>query len=212
MAIDVSAQIGAMKREVRKVQRDGRPTRVVIASRTYDAPIEDAWDAITKPEQIQRWFSPVTGDLRLGGKYQVKDNAGGTISKCDRPRELAMTWEFGGGVSWVDVSLKPERKGVTVELRHTASPDANWEEYGAGAVGIGWEIAMMTLSLHLKDPKGEGQLLPGAAQWQTSEEAKRFMRASGDAWGKADASGGGGDKKAALAAAERTKKFYCGEG
>ena len=209
MTVDIPAQIGAVKREVRKTQRDGRPTRIVIATRTLDTTVEDLWDALTNADRIPRWFAPVTGDLKLGGRYQLQDNAGGTITTCDRPRELAMTWEFGGGVSWLDVSLKPERKGARLELRHTASPDAHWEEYGAGAVGIGWELSLMGLGLHLKDPKG-GQLLAGNAQWQTTEEGKRFMRASGDAWGKAEVAGGA-DRKLAQAAAERAKKFYCGE-
>ena len=209
MSIDIPKLIGAVKREVRKSKRDGRPTRVVVASRAFDTGIEDLWDAITSAERIARWFAPITGDLKLGGRYQLQGNAGGTITKCEKPRELAATWEFGGGVSWLEVSLKPDGRGARLELRHTASPEAHWEQYGAGAVGIGWEIGLMGLDLHLKDPKG-GRLLDGGAQWQTTEEGKRFMRESGDRWGQAEVAGGG-DRKLAMAAADRTKKFYCGE-
>jgi len=28
-----------------------------------------------------RWFLPIEGDLKLGGKYQLKGNAGGTITQ-----------------------------------------------------------------------------------------------------------------------------------
>ena len=34
-------------------------------------------------------------------------NAGGEIKACDPPRHLALTWEFGGQTSWVDVQLTP---------------------------------------------------------------------------------------------------------
>ena len=209
MTVDISRTIDAVTREVRDSQRDGRSTRAVVASRAFGAKAEDVWDAITRPEQIARWFAPVTGDLKLGGRYQVQGNAGGKITQCARPRELGATWEIGGGVSWIDVSLRPERAGTQLELRHTASPEAHWEQYGAGAVGIGWDIALMGLDLHLKDPKG-GQLLAGAVQWQTTEEGKRFMRASGDRWGQAEIANGA-DRRLALAAADRTKRFYCGE-
>ena len=37
-----------------------------VSRRTYDAPIEDVWDAVTNPERISRWFLPVSGDLRAG--------------------------------------------------------------------------------------------------------------------------------------------------
>lgn len=38
-----------------------------LMRRRYDAPIDDVWDACTNPDRINRWFLPVTGDLRAGG-------------------------------------------------------------------------------------------------------------------------------------------------
>ena len=43
------------------------------------------WDACTDPERIGRWFLPVSGDLRLGGRYQLEGNAGGEILRCEPP-------------------------------------------------------------------------------------------------------------------------------
>ena len=36
-------------------------------------PVEnrDLWEALTSAERIPRWFAPVSGDLRLGGRFQV---------------------------------------------------------------------------------------------------------------------------------------------
>jgi len=47
----------------------------VLVRRAYPAPVEDVWDACTSADRIGRWFLPVTGDLRAGGKYQLEGNA-----------------------------------------------------------------------------------------------------------------------------------------
>src|SRR5262245_42211669 len=112
--------IGAVSRVVETRMKDGRPAKVVVASRDYDTSLQDVWDAITNAERIPRWFLPVTGDLRLGGRYQLQGNAGGEITRCEPPHSLAMTWEFGGDVSWLTVALS-ERTGRThLELEHVA--------------------------------------------------------------------------------------------
>src|SRR4051812_37902514 len=113
MNTDITRALGAVTRVVRDLERDGRPARAVIASRDYTTSPEDLWDACTNPERIARWFSQVSGDLRLGGKYQIKGNAGGTILHCDRPRHLGLTWEFGGQLSWVGLRFSPGERGGT---------------------------------------------------------------------------------------------------
>src|SRR5829696_5696148 len=113
MEIDVGRHLGAVQRTVGFEKRDGRDVRVVRLSRTYDAPVEDVWDACTNAERIPRWFLPISGDLRVGGRYQFEGNAGGTIERCDPPRSVEATWEFGGDVSWVQLRLIPEAEGRT---------------------------------------------------------------------------------------------------
>src|SRR5436190_19146572 len=103
MNIDVAGQVGAIVREVQSRQHEGREARVVIASRRFDTSLEDLWDALTSAERIPRWFLPISGELKLGGRYQLQGNAGGTITGCEPPRRLDLTWEFGGGVTWVSV-------------------------------------------------------------------------------------------------------------
>jgi uncharacterized protein YndB with AHSA1/START domain len=210
MSIDVPFLIGATNRQVRDVEREGRTARVVVATRTYDTSVEDLWAAITSAERIPRWFLPIEGDLRLGGKYQFKGNAGGTITRCEPPLELAATWEFGGGVSWVEVSLRPDGDGARLELKHMAYPEAHWEQFGAGAVGIGWELGLMGLGIHIANPNATEKPPEADPAWAATEEAKAFMRASGAAWGKAEIANGA-DAKSATERAERTVKFYCGE-
>ena len=82
----LSNTIGAEFREVADRQWDGKPAKAVVAARVYDTDPKDLWDALTNPERIPRWFSPVTGELKLGGRYQIQGNAGGTITRCDPPR------------------------------------------------------------------------------------------------------------------------------
>src|SRR5262245_56544437 len=110
MKIEVASVIGAVVREVRACELEGKPARAVVASRVYDTTIEDLWDAITTAERIPRWLAPVTGDLKLGGKYQIKGNAGGTIKECEPPKRFAATWEYGSTVSWLVVQLASESR------------------------------------------------------------------------------------------------------
>ena len=73
---DIADQINAVHREVVGSQSPDGEHHTVVLRRTYDAAIEDVWDACTNPERIGRWFLPVTGDLRTGGRYQLEGNAG----------------------------------------------------------------------------------------------------------------------------------------
>jgi uncharacterized protein YndB with AHSA1/START domain len=210
MKIDIAAMLGAVVREVASRQHEGRMARVVVATRTYDTGMGDLWDALTNAERIPRWFLPISGDLRLGGRYQLKGNAGGTITACEPPRQLGLTWEFGGEVSWVTVKLADDPKGGTrLELEHMAHVDPKrWDEFGPGAVGVGWDSALMGLGRHLET--GAAVDPQAAMAWMGTPEGKAFLRRSSDAW--CDASiAAGTDAAAARAAAARTTAFYTGE-
>jgi uncharacterized protein YndB with AHSA1/START domain len=212
MKIDVARQLGAMKREVRSGLHDGKPTRVVVATRSYDTTIEDMWDAITNAERIPRWFLPVSGDLRLDGHYQLKGNAGGTITRCEAPHDLALTWEFGGSTSWVIVHLSADPKGGTLfELQHInptgGDADAFWDRFGPGAVGVGWDLGLIGLGLHLAT--GAAVDSQEFAAWSASEDGKSFATRSSDDWRRASIASGT-DEAAASAAAARTTAAYTG--
>ena len=96
MNIDVKQDIGNVTREVSTRAYEGKPARVVVVSRRYDTSPADLWEAITSADRIPRWFTPITGDLKLGGRYQLQGNAGGQILICEPPRHLKVTWEYGG--------------------------------------------------------------------------------------------------------------------
>ena len=90
--IDIVHEIDAVRRQVGEAQVPAGEARSLTLSRTYEAPIDDVWDALTNPERISRWFLPISGDFRLGGNYQFEGNAGGEIVSCDRPNRLKVTW------------------------------------------------------------------------------------------------------------------------
>ena len=208
MEIDVSTAIGAVDREVVDREHAGRPARAVVATRAYPSPVAEVWDALTDPDRIPRWFLPVSGELRLGGRYQLEGNAGGEITACDPPRHLALTWEYGGEVSWVDVRLTDDGAGGTVlRLEHVAPVDPErWAEFGPGAVGVGWDLALLGLHQHLVT----GEAVDGVA-WMVSPEGRAYMRASSDAWARASVAAGTPEADARAAAA-RTSAAYAGEG
>src|SRR5687767_2985202 len=121
--IDVKEHINEVQRSVGTRVLEAGEARVMTISRVYDTDQEDLWDVVTNPERIPRWFLPVSGELREGGKYQFEGNAGGTITECERPRRVAATWEFNGGISWVEVRISPEGDGARFELEHVALVD-----------------------------------------------------------------------------------------
>ncbi len=188
--IDIVRQIEAVQREVGAGRVPAGEGKAVRLRRTYRAPIQDVWDALTTPERIGRWFLPISGVYRVGGTYQFEGNAGGEILACDRPNRLKVTWIFGdapAGSSEVEVRLTPAGDdATTLELEHTAIvPDEMWSEYGPGAVGVGWEGGLLGLELHL-----QGGSIDDPLAWQVSDEGRDFNTRASTAWGEASRAAG----------------------
>jgi uncharacterized protein YndB with AHSA1/START domain len=205
--IDVAQQINAVRRTVGTRVLEAGEARTVTVSRSFDSPVDDVWDACTNPERIGRWFLPVSGDLQLGGRYRLEGNASGTIERCDPPNGFAATWEYGGEVSWIELRLSAEPQGATrFELDHIAHvDDTRWDEYGPGAVGVGWDLGLVGLFMHLST--GETVDPEAVAAWTTSDDGRRFMTLSSAGWRDASVAAGT-DEAHARAAADRTTAFY----
>jgi uncharacterized protein YndB with AHSA1/START domain len=209
--IDVPDETGRIHREVGDGQVPAGEAKTVLLRRTYPAPIEDLWDAITDPERISRWFLPVTGDFRLGGKYQLEGNAGGEILRCEPPRLLKVSWIFGEaepGSSEVEVRLSAAGDDATVfELEHRAAVDPGfWGQFGPGAVGVGWDLGLLGLRLHLT---GVSLSIQEREAWPTTPEGKEFVTGSSQAWGTAHRAAGASQAEADTAA-ENTLNAYTG--
>lgn len=205
--IEVDHQINAVQRAVGTRVLEAGEARTSTISQSYEATMDEVWDACTNAERIPRWFLPISGDLHVGGRYQLEGNAGGTVETCDPPNGFTATWEFGGGVSWIEVRLTPEGDGQTrFELEHIAQVDDDlWEQYGPGATGVGWDLALIGLRLHLGgaetvDPEE-------VAKWSVSDDGLRFAALSSERWGDANVAAGTPEAQARAAQA-RSTAFY----
>ncbi|TDC36184.1 SRPBCC family protein [Micromonospora sp. 15K316] len=208
--IDATEQINAVRRQVGSRTLEAGEARVTTISQTYDAPVEDVWDACTNAERIPRWFLPISGELRLGGRYQLEGNAGGVVESCDPPHSFAATWEYGGEVSWIEVRLTPQDGSRTrFELNHIAHVDDDrWAQFGPGAVGIGWDLGLLGLATYFGAP-GSGVRPEDAEAWSASAEGRSFMTLASERWREASVAAGT-DPEAARAAAEQVTAFYTG--
>lgn len=208
---DFVEQINAVERQVGSRVLEAGEARVVTMRQEYDAPVEDVWDACTNPERIPRWFLPVSGDLRLHGRYRLEGNAEGTVERCDPPNSFAATWEYGGEVSWIEVSLTAQPDGRTrFRLEHVAHvDDERWAEFGPGAAGVGWDTGLLGLASHLS-AAGVAVNPAEAMAWMMSDTGKQFMTSSSERWYEANVAAGA-DEAAARAAADRTAAAYTGD-
>lgn len=208
MEFDVKSHLSAVERSVSLLEHDAQPARAVTLSRSYPTTIEDLWDTVTNRERIPCWFLPISGKLEPGGRYQLEGNAGGVIKVCERPSHLVLTWEFGGDVSWVEVCFSEDGAGCArLKLTHTVRFSKHWGEYGPGATGVGWELALLGLAVHLSQP---AEPKPDEAVFAASPKGRAFIRGSSEAWEQA-AVAIGTNPDVAHAAARRTTAFYTGE-
>ena len=210
--MDFNDASGATLREVDKSERNGSPTRIVRASRTYPTSQQDLWSALTEKERVVRWFADVSGDFKLGGRFAIRGNAEGEIITCEPPRTLSLTWEFSGNISWVRVTVEEAEDVALLTLEHEMPTDeaseAHWAQYGPGATGVGWEMAFLGLDVHLSGD-GEPSLDAGAA-WAEGTQARETFRTWSRAWGDAYVKAGA-PRQTANDMADRCAAFYAGE-
>ncbi len=208
MDFDFESALAAAGRSVSALERDGRPARAVALARGYAATLDDLWDAATNADRIPRWFLPVDGELALGGRYQLEGHAGGRITACEPRSGFALTWEFGGDLSWLEARFQDDGPGrARLTVTHTSLVTEHWEQYGAGATGVGWDLILLGLAMHLADPAAPK---PDEAAFVTSADGRAFIAGSSAAWAEA-AIAAGEEPAAARAAAARTTAFYTGE-
>lgn len=204
-------QLDEATRVVGEREVDGKTAKTITLARTYPTDLDDLWEAVTDPERIARWFGSVSGDLRLGGRFHIENNASGTITACEPPKSFDATWEFAGAVSWIEVRLTAiDESNARVALTHLAYPDEHWEQFGPAAGGLGWDLALAGLSFYLHAPGTSGDsgfdLSEGEA-WMASADGLRFLADAARAWAEADIAGGE-DPEVAQAAADRSLAAY----
>ncbi|GAB3617593.1 SRPBCC family protein [Okibacterium endophyticum] len=170
---DLLEELAAIHRRV--ARNESAETVSVSLSRTYNAESDEVWDALTSPERLPRWFYPISGDLRVGGTFQLEGNAGGEIRSCERPTLLQVT--FGGPDSFLDLTLTETEDGTTLDLTHTVPLAMAGSGAGALFVGPGWDGAMLGLGIHLR-----GQTVGDPLEAANSPEVVEFNRGSIERW------------------------------
>jgi len=118
----------------------------VVLTRTFRAPIEDVWAAITEPDRLARWIGRWTGDPEAGTVrfHMLYEGENGepeeyTIDTCDAPTRLELTshmaYDASTPATWhLELDLA-EAGGVTTLTFAQSIPDATM----AGSIGPGWE-------------------------------------------------------------------------
>lgn len=194
---------------IRKVEadcKDKQGTYAAISYSFYNTKIDDLWEALSSKERIPRWFTHVEGDLKIGGTFQIKDNASGTILQCQAPNSLSFTWEFAKDVSWVDLALTSTgENNCQLRLQHQAlAQGTHFSTYGPGATGIGWDLALVSLLhyIHTQETLNEDEIL-------ASSSYKDFVSLAAKEWGNA-AINAGFDQESSQTQVKACEEFYWG--
>jgi uncharacterized protein YndB with AHSA1/START domain len=176
-----------LQREIGSRRIPAGEARSAVLRRTYDAPIEDVWDACTVPDRLNRWFLDVSGDLREGGTFSLSANASGEILRCEPPRLLVVSWQYGDRpTDEVELRLSEAEGGTLFELVHaTVSGKVEWEGELVDVipgVGIGWELPLTySLPLYLR---GELPDAPASEWYVPGPEQDAAIERATAAWGE----------------------------
>lgn len=125
----------------RRENREGN--HCVVYDRTFAAPIEAVWAAVTEPARLERWIGTWTGDpasgsvtFRMTAEGEDVEPERFAIDDCDPPRRLAVTSPAPGEEpDWRLVLELVEEAGTTTLTFSQSVPSAEW----AASVGPGWE-------------------------------------------------------------------------
>lgn len=124
-------------------ERNGEP--YVVLTRTFSAPIEDVWAAITESDRLARWIGRWTGDPASGRidftmLYEDDDfTETYTIDECVEPRRLALTshtpLDDETPMTWhLELDLTEEDGVTTLTFAQNLTDPAMAEN-----IGPGWE-------------------------------------------------------------------------
>ena len=149
----------------------------------------------------------MSADLIPGVRNQLEGNAGGVITACERLSHFTLTWEFAEGVSWVEVRVSDDGDGrARLALTPTSLLLEHSGEYGPGPTGVGWELGLKGLAIHLAQ---QNEPIPDEAAFAMSPNGKAFIAGSSEGWAQA-AVAAGDDPGATRAAAMPTSPLYTG--
>ncbi|MGD9714170.1 MAG: SRPBCC family protein [Thermomicrobiales bacterium] len=127
--------------------------RTLEISRTFRAPIEEVWAALTESERTGRWIGTWTGDAGPGKTIDfimtsegVTEPSPVTITECEPPRLLALDMASPGGVWRIRVALTEKDSSTTAVFHHHLG-----DEDDIADIGPGWEYYFDRLIASMND-------------------------------------------------------------
>lgn len=155
------------------VEQDGE--HVLVQTRTFRAPVEDVWAAVTEPERLARWIGTWTGDPAAGAVdfrmlFEEGHDEGERmeIRVCEPPRRLHLTSRVGEESWRLELDLAEADGVTTLTFRQ---PGVTRES--VGGVGPGWDYYLDRLVdvLDGLDPAGRDfdDYYPGTSEHYTGQ-------------------------------------------
>jgi len=132
--------MGELTQVLGRIEREG-DTVAVVFDRHYPTTPDDLWQACTDPERLARWFAPVSGDLRPGGRFTIHfddaDTPSCRVVTCEAPTRLVWEWPVRDVPSLVTVEVSEDGQGSRLVLRHDRLRQLDDLGRRAGARGLG---------------------------------------------------------------------------
>jgi uncharacterized protein YndB with AHSA1/START domain len=120
--------------------RDGEDH--LVLERTFPAPVEDVWAAVTESDRLARWFGSWTGDPSTGEvevAWGFEDDLGSetyVIDACEPPHHLRLhnRNDDPAQVWTLDLRFRAQGSGTVLEFAQVMGPHLPVTD-----VGPGWE-------------------------------------------------------------------------
>lgn len=120
-----------------------------VIERTYNAPVEKVWKAITGKDQMKEWYFNIAAfkpEVGFEFQFEAGDDNKSYLHLCKIThvvpyKKLRYSWRYDGieGISFVTFELFPEGEGTRVKLTHegletfiTDNPDFARESFAKG--------------------------------------------------------------------------------
>lgn len=144
--------------------------------------------------------------------FRTVGGAHGRVLALAPPHQLDLTWEYADNVDRLEIRLDPEEDGTSrLTLQQIARlPEATFDAFGPGAVGIGWDIAILGFVARTGAWRELRLDVPVASPaWLASPEGADIVRAWSIRWAAASVAAGT-DEDAARRAENETTRAYGG--
>jgi uncharacterized protein YndB with AHSA1/START domain len=129
---------------------EGKPA--LRLERNLDHPVEKVWDAITDPDQAEKWLPERTEvDWAVGAEVRFIGPDGealpmtATVAEYDPPRVVATQWDG----NMIRYELEPQGDGCAMTVTHVFE-----DRESVASMSAGWELCLGDLDILLsgKEP------------------------------------------------------------